>query len=232
MPRNTAPRVDAADRDARALELRRAGLSYRQIAAQMSVSVGAAWKYVTRGLDRTRREPADALRDLEAERLDQLQLEALRVLRRRHFLVQGGEVVTRTNPGTGQVEELLDDGPVLAAIRALLAVQERRARLLGLDAPAKVDASVTLRGAWEHAGREERLGLIDLAIVDLEAELSQQGPPTPPSAETIAAPSGLEPDPETLAAAVEAALDAAGVPPDRREAAYQAVEQQLQERIR
>src|SRR6266511_2675475 len=101
MPRPTAPSVTAAEKDARALELRRAGLSYRQIAAQMGVSVGAAWKYVTRGLDRTRREPADALRELEAERLDQLQLEALRVLRRRHFLVQGGEVVIRRNPGTG-----------------------------------------------------------------------------------------------------------------------------------
>jgi hypothetical protein len=223
MPRPTAPSVTAAEKDARALELRRAGLSYRQIAAQMGVSVGAAYKYVTRGLDRTRREPADALRDLEVERLDQLQLEALRVLRRRHFLVQGGEVVTRTNPATGAVEELLDDGPSLAAIRTLLAVQERRAKLLGLDAPARVDANVTLRVAWERASDEERMSLVDLAIAQLQEELTQQGPPTPPAAETIIPPV----DVDLIAGALEAGLEALGLADDERERAAAAVERYL-----
>jgi hypothetical protein len=222
MPR-TGPSVTAADKDARALDLRRAGLSYRQIAAQMDVSVGAAYKYVTRGLDRTRREPADALRDLEVERLDQLQLEALRVLRRRHFLVQGGEVVTRTNPATGAVEELLDDGPSLAAIRTLLAVQERRAKLLGLDAPARVDANVTLRVAWERASDEERMSLVDLAIAQLQEELTQQGPPTPPAAETIIPPV----DVDLIAGALEAGLEALGLADDERERAAAAVERYL-----
>ncbi len=225
MPRPTAPSVTAAEKDARALELRRAGLSYRQVAAQMGVSVGAAWKYVTRGLDRTRREPADQLRRLEEDRLDLLQVQAAAVLRRTHYYVQGGEVVMRDG------EPLRDDGPTLNAIRVLLAVQERRARLLGLDEPTRIDAKVSLRVAWERATHEERMGLVDVAIAELSAELDRTDPPTPPAVETIPPPAG-DPDPEAIATAVEAALDAAGVPPDRREAAYQAVEQQLQERAR
>ena len=49
---------------------------------------------------------------------------------------------------TGEVSQIkcrrvpvIDDGPVLQAISTLLRVADRRARLLGLDAPAKVEQS-------------------------------------------------------------------------------------------
>jgi Sigma-70, region 4 len=151
---NSAPRVDAADRDARALELRRAGLNYREIAQQMGVSVATAHKYVTRGLDRTRREPADALRDLELERLDALQLALTQVLASQHVTVSGGKVI-RDEHG----QPLRDDGPTIAAAQALVRVQESRRRLLGLDAPVKVDAKLMT------------IDQIDARIAELEAEL-------------------------------------------------------------
>jgi transposase len=109
MPRPNAPRVDAAQRDAQALELRAAGASYRQIADRLGVSVSTAWGCVERGLDRTRREPADRLRLLELERLDRLQVEAVQVLRAQHYVVQAGEVVTHNG------QEVVDHGPTLAA---------------------------------------------------------------------------------------------------------------------
>jgi hypothetical protein len=137
MPRPTSPNVDAADLDGQCLELRRYGNTYRQIAAQLGISPANAHKRVTRGLDRTRREPGDALRELELERLDQLQVEATKVLAGNHVVIQGGKVV-RDKQG----EPYRDHGPTLAAIRTLLQVQERRARLLGLDAPTRVDARV------------------------------------------------------------------------------------------
>ena len=93
MPRPNAPRVDAAQRDAQALELRAAGATYRQIAQRLGVSVSTAHECVTRGLDRTRREPAEQLRELELERLDRLQVEATKVLAARHVIVQAGKVV-------------------------------------------------------------------------------------------------------------------------------------------
>jgi hypothetical protein len=137
MPRPNAPRVDAADRDAQALELRADGASYRQIAERLGVSISTAWTCVERGLDRTRREPADRLRVLEGERLDRLQDAAVQVLQARHVVVSGGKVVKGADGSP-----LVDHGPTLAAVRTLLAVQERRAKLFGLDAPVKVDAKL------------------------------------------------------------------------------------------
>ena len=152
---NSAPRVDAAERDARALEHRAAGATFRQIADRLDISVSTAWECVERGLDRTRREPADRLRQLEAERLDRLQVEAVQVLHARHVVIQGGRVVVDRNgvPFT-------DHGPTLAAIRTLLAVAERRARLEGLDAPRKEE--VLTREA-EQAG--EIIGTILTRVI-------------------------------------------------------------------
>ena len=44
------------------------------------------------------------------------------------------------DPQTGEVTQrpMLDDGPVVQAATALLRVQERRAKLLGLDEPSKI----------------------------------------------------------------------------------------------
>jgi hypothetical protein len=217
MPRPTAPSVSAARKDARALELRNVGLSYRQIGERMGISGATAYKYVTRGLDRTRREPADLQRQLERERLDAWQVTAERIARTRHVLVQAGKPVI--DPETGR--PYADHGPVLAALGTLLRIAERRSKLEGLDAPARVDAQIRAEVYSVDALQAE--------IARIEQELAGLGPPTPPAAETITPPAG-EPDPVALAAAVEAALDAAGVPPEQREAAYQAVERRLRER--
>lgn len=138
MPRPSAPRVDAAQRDAHALELHAAGASYRQIADRLGVSPSTAHACVTRGLDRTRREPADALRELELARLDKLQVEATEVLAAHHVVIQAGRVVVDEDTG----QPFTDHGPTLAAIRTLVHVQESRRKLLGLDAPLQVDAKV------------------------------------------------------------------------------------------
>jgi hypothetical protein len=117
---------------------------------------------VQRGLDRIVREPAEQIRRLELDRLDHLQVESLNVLRRRHVLVQGGKVV---KDGGGQ--PLVGDGPTLHAIHTVLQVQARRAKLLGLNAPAKVEAKVM------------SIDELDLQIAALEAELTQSDPTWP-----------------------------------------------------
>jgi hypothetical protein len=157
MPRPTSPRIDAAERDAKALELRKDGLTYTQIAERLGISRSTAHKHVTRGLHRTRQEPADELRRLEAERLNQLWAEAMAVLRRRHVLVQSGKVV-KDDDG----QPITDDGPLLQATTTLLRVMERRARLLGLDAPARHEVLT--------------LDVIDAEIRRLEEQLTQAVP--------------------------------------------------------
>lgn len=126
--RRKAERAEAAAREAsaeaarrlaqqsEALELRIAGGSYRAIARQMGVGVRQAYEMVQAGLaelETLRTQDAERLRELELERCDRMQL----ALGRK---VTAGEE---------------------RAIRAAVAVMDRRARYLGLDAPSKVEVS-------------------------------------------------------------------------------------------
>jgi hypothetical protein len=64
----------AAPRQLQALELRRQGATYRQIAVRLGyTSPNGAYKAVQAALARGFRKPAQAVRDLENNRLDQLQ---------------------------------------------------------------------------------------------------------------------------------------------------------------
>lgn len=142
MPR--ARSVAQIERDAQAVELRRRGLTYRQIAAQMDVrSQKTAYEAVQRGLADAIQEPADEVRQLELDRLDEYQRHALKVLATPHFHVSQGVVVV--HPATD--EPMPDDAPVLAALDRLLKISERRARLLGLDAPVRSRVEVITEDA-------------------------------------------------------------------------------------
>jgi hypothetical protein len=127
--------IEQVERDARAVELRRRHLNYRQIARELDLSTSNAYAAVQRGLADTIAETNDEVRRQELERLDDLARASLRVLATQHVVVSQGRVAK--HPDTGAV--LIDDGPTLAAIDRLLKIQERRAKLLGLDAPAKVE---------------------------------------------------------------------------------------------
>ena len=77
------------------------------------------------------------------ERLDYMEAAARKVLERHHITVNNGQIIRVDG------EPLLDDGPVLAAIDRLAKIEDARLknneslrRLFGLDAPAKVDATV------------------------------------------------------------------------------------------
>jgi hypothetical protein len=129
--------AEARQHEADALQLRRNGAGYAQIAERLGMSVSGAYDAVKRALDRTTQEAAPDVRKLELERLDSLLVTALTVLARPHPLVQGGRIVLDQ-----QGQPLRDDGPTLAALDRVLKIQERRARLLGLDAPTKLDMKV------------------------------------------------------------------------------------------
>lgn len=107
--------LNAAAKQAQALELRKAGHSFEQIAAKLGyANGGGAYKAVEAGLRATLQEPADELRQLEITRLDTM-LSALwpKVKRGEH-----------------------------GAIDRALKVGERRAALVGLDAPKKIEQKI------------------------------------------------------------------------------------------
>jgi Homeodomain-like domain len=113
--RNRRHGEDAAQRDraVKALDLRIAGATYRQIGAQLGVSESTAYQDVQEELgrlDTVATKKAERLRDLEARRLDVL--------------------TVALAPGIRNGEPRA----IVAAVR----VMERRARLFGLDAPQKI----------------------------------------------------------------------------------------------
>lgn len=152
------------DRDLRAVELARRGLTYPQIAAQMEYrDPSGAWKAVQRGLTDAYREQADALTQLEMERLNSLTRLFERIIATRHYAVSLGSGRVVMDPLHPE-EPLTDDGPALAAGLALLRVSESRRKLKGLDAPSRRQVEVITAET------------VEANIARLEAEVAAIGP--------------------------------------------------------
>jgi transposase-like protein len=119
-------RLIAAERQREALDLRRQGYSYSMIAERIGVSAQTCFRYVRDGIDsiiKETKEEAEEIRTLELERLDEL----LRALW----------------PGATDGEP--------QAIDKALKIMERRAKMLGLDAPTKV-APTNPDGSAQYEG--------------------------------------------------------------------------------
>jgi hypothetical protein len=104
--------VAKAELSAKALELRKTGLSYREIAPLIGRSTGEACRLVHEAIAEITREHAEDCRDIELQRLDQLW----------QGLVKNGALEG-------------DPKAVLAAAKLM----DLRARYLGLYAPAQVE---------------------------------------------------------------------------------------------
>ena len=136
--------IARAERQAAALRLRAAGGDYDSIAKALGVSVATAWRDVKAGLAAVVQEPAQEAITLECGRLDRL----LRAL----WPFAIGIRVDTDSQGR-QITRNVD--PDYFAIDRVLAVMQRRARLLGLDAPVKkqVTGEWVMRGAAEEIAK-------------------------------------------------------------------------------
>ena len=137
--------ITAAEKQRRALELRKAGATFEQIADSLGYAFpAAAAKAVKTALKRTIQEPADEVRELELARLDAMLF----------------AIWPRVKQGN------------LQAIDRALKIMARRAEYLGLDAPAKIDISVLVKQAAEQLGLtdEERAEL----AADVTAFIAEQ----------------------------------------------------------
>lgn len=108
--RDTNKALELQHRKKNALELRLEGMTYAEIAELMGKSVSTVHGYVADSLAAVTKEEAQQLRDLEAARLDALQY---------------------------AVWDKALDGD-LNAMDRVIKIIDRRARLLGLDAPQQV----------------------------------------------------------------------------------------------
>ena len=140
---NPGQSEQAAERRVRAIELRKAGLSYRQIGEQLGVSEQQAWRDVKKALAdlaEMEQDHAREYRQLELERIDAL-LTSLWVRAR-------GRRIAHDD---GTVEDVPPD---YAAVDRVMRLMEARRRLLGLDVqPEDKDHEVIVRVV--HEAREK-----------------------------------------------------------------------------
>lgn len=106
-----------------ALSFRMAGLTISQIAERLEVSDTAVSELIGRSLDNLNTPEVEELRSLENARLDRAQ----------------AAIWSRVLEGDTK------------AIDSYLRISQRRSRLNGLDAPIKLDLSVSVRQEMEHA---------------------------------------------------------------------------------
>jgi hypothetical protein len=119
--------IASTERQRKALELRTSGLDYRSIAERIGYgSVASAHKAVQVALKKTLQEPADELRTMEVARLDQMLL---------------GLWPKAIKGDTWAVDRVLK-------------IMERRAALLGLDAPLKREDTINIRHVAEEVASE------------------------------------------------------------------------------
>lgn len=134
-PRDEQVRLTEAR--AGAMELRRQGLTYRQIAAKMNIGVKTAYDYVQAELLWLREHTAEdtyAVRDIELDRCEAM---------------------------INSLWKRIKDGDA-AAVAVAVRVMERKARLLGLDAPVRSE-SMTASMAFtpEEAAKMSNDALFD-----------------------------------------------------------------------
>jgi Lon protease-like protein len=175
MGKNRAKTAAIAERRAKLIDYRRERRPYREFYAELGYSSPyAASRDFNRALEENLakvRTSIEAYREAALLELDDLAAVALRIMASQHYAVgTGGRVAL--DPDTGV--PLIDHGPNLAAIDRVLRIQDRQAKLLGLDAAQKVEV-LTLDALDAEAARLNDL----LAAGDREAAeaAGDQAPP-------------------------------------------------------
>lgn len=147
--RTSPVNIVAKDRQRTALELRTAGWNFRRIAAELGVSVGAAHKAVDTAFQQLRqdaKESTETLVAVETERLDT----ALAAIWPQ---VEAGD---------------------LPAIDRLVKLADRRARLLGLDAPTRHELGGLAGGqALKIEGQDGVMNLLRMLPVPLRQQIAE-----------------------------------------------------------
>jgi hypothetical protein len=146
------PEPEQLDRELAVVELRREGKTWQQIADVVNYATAmGAWKAYQRACQRTLQEPTDEARRIELDRLDALQR-------------------TYWEPAV--------EGNLRAA-DFVLRVIDRRARILGIDAPQKIQAEVVnYDGIGSIDAEVDRIARIIEAAEYAERERSERDNPT------------------------------------------------------
>jgi hypothetical protein len=139
-----------AEKDAKASEMFAAGAKLQTIADELGyVDRSGARKAVERAMQEVVVEAGDLARQTQLARLDRMYRIAADVVEREHVTVSQGRVV-HGDGGT----PVTDDAIVLQALDRMLKIEARRAQLLGLDRPTKVEVHNEIDADFDRAYAE------------------------------------------------------------------------------
>jgi hypothetical protein len=176
------PSIKTAERDFEAAGMRVTGRSLQQIADELGyASPGHVHNGIRRAFAALPADEAEDAKRLDLERIDRLIARAWDVMDRAHVTYSNGQVVRRR---TGEFEldddglerlddkgariplyeEVLDDGPLLAAIDRIERLIARRDKIIGYGAPARSRIEVVTPET------------VEAHIAALEAELARNDP--------------------------------------------------------
>ncbi len=145
--KTSVKQLAANERGRQALELRKGGVGFAQIAQQLGYRTpSGAYDAVRAALKRTEQEPADEVRRIACERLDRL----LFAVWKRALDI--------------------NDPHQLDCIDRALKIEQRRARLLGLDAPDKIDIEWRIRLMAKSLGLDEEAAVVEAQRVIRESQ--------------------------------------------------------------
>jgi len=147
--KNSGEMLDHEENRQKCIDLRRDGKTYAQIGQEMGFTAQRAHAIITKELARIRSERQQSnedVRDIEIERIDKLM----------------GVCMERADPPETKDPELLELQAEnrMKAIDRAVKLMDRRAKLLGLDAPKRIDTSIT-NNPLSTASDEELDKLID-----------------------------------------------------------------------
>jgi DNA-binding CsgD family transcriptional regulator len=152
----SATSIRQAERRAEVLRLRLDGLSLQAIGDRMGIRADSVHDIITRALRAMTQDPSQELLTLELARLESLYAEAMSAVRAFTPVLHNGKIVqipvidsngqTVKDPDSGQLLTCVaqDRQPVLAGIACAIRISERRAKLLGLDAPIRAQTNLTV----------------------------------------------------------------------------------------
>jgi hypothetical protein len=173
--------LKTAQRDHDALALKVKGWSLQRIANELGyASKGAVHNGIRRAFRDLPVAGADEEKRLDLERIDRLIELATEVMERSHVAYSNGQLIRRRvgvevdDDGFERLddkgkpipvyEEVLDDGPLLAAIDRIRSLLERRDKIIGYGAPSRSRVEIITPEA------------IEARIAELEAELAVNDP--------------------------------------------------------
>lgn len=138
-----ARREALQQRRRKALELRKAGVTYNGIGQTLGISETQARKDVEQAIKSITREPAEQVLALELERLDRLFYEAFRYATH--------SVIRHTDENDNKFDIKLDTDQQMRAIDRAVKLMDRRAKYLGLEQAPRNDAMTQVLGEMAKA---------------------------------------------------------------------------------